>query len=412
MNFFIRFITRRNQSARMKLLKEQQRLSRAESRSTKFTVPQQQAFRKPIEEKQKDTSAALKRFLHKDGLSLLGIVVILLGGAYVITFRSPYLILSNITVNDTQFVSKTEVQDGLMSILQHRTFGIPRDRYVTTSQQRLEQELQKKFKQNFAVADITVQKKYPNSVEVVVTERIPSITWITKDGAGIEHFYTVDHDGKVTKETVKKAETDPKLPQISDKNRPQLWMNWQIIGTTYIDSVIALQKKLTDTGWGVQSFIFPPMACEQQEYVTQQIFADEIKDSISEKFKEKKRTVQEQFKKGDLGLEESLQALEDIKKEEAAERDGALSVNTSSAPRKLEWATVDKEVPCDYVQVATDLHVLATKGSEKTIELKFDTSRNLDEQLTQLQTVVTQGKVNTNEIQSIDLRIADRVYYK
>lgn len=411
MNFFIRFIGRRNQSARMKALKEQQRLLRSESRSTKFTPPQQpQVFRKSsMVDESSNRHTALKQFLRKDGWAAVGIVLIIIGGLYYMTFRSTYLVLSSVQINQTQFIPQSEVQQAVQDTLNRTTLGIPRNRFITVTENGVKHALEKKFADNFAVANITVTKSYPRTVDIMITERIPSIVWMTKDESRTERFYTIDHDGFVTKETTKREEIDPKLPLIEDKNRPRLGMNWQITRTQYLDSVIELQKKLSEADWTVQSFVFPAMTCEQQEYVAQQIFADEIKDSASEKFKEKKRIVQEKFKKGDLGIEESLQALEDIKKEELEERG---SVNGTIAPEKLEWATVDKEVPCDYVQVATDLHVLTKKGSEKTIELKFDTTRSLDEQLNQLQTVVNQGKILVDSVQVIDLRIADRVYYK
>ncbi len=413
MNFLTRFIQRRKQSTRMQALKEQQRLLRSQSRSTKFTTKQPTHFRQPEKTKKSDTESLLRQFFLKDGLAICGIGMIILGGAYIVIFNSNQFVLANIEIQETQFISKQEIEQATQTVLNRSTLGIPRNNYWTIRQEGIEASVKKALSSNFAVKDLQVTKDYPNTVKIAVTERIPSVTWITKDAARVERFYTIDHTGVVTKETMRREDVDAKLPQIEDKNRPQLGIHWQITSTDYIDTIIQLQEGLVDSGWSVQSFIFPAMTCEEQEYVAQQIFADEIKDSVSEKFKEKKRLVQEQFKKGDLGIEESLEALEDIKKEELAERDTAVNGAGNAIPaQKLEWATVDKAVACDYVQVASDVHVLAKKGSERVVELKFDTTRDIEAQLGQLQTVINQGSVSTETVKSIDLRIKDRVYYK
>ncbi len=412
MKVLLQAYKKRRQSARMQSLKEQQASLRAVSRSTKFVTPaQKNQFRKTQTPKTKtDARIAFDAFMRKDGFALAGIFGILGVGAYIIVFQSDQFVLRNITVNDTQFIPKQEVIDKTNALLQDSFLGIPKNRYWTISESSVTRQLKSGFANNFAAEDIQVTKKYPNTLQVQITERVPSVIWATRDAGGVDHYYTIDHKGVVTAETTNKNEVDTKLPQIFDKNRAQLGIGWQIIHPDYLSDLMAVKDLLVENGWNVESFVFPVMTCKEQEYVAQQIFADAITDSTTDAFKEKKRVIQEQFKKGELDIEESLAALEEVKKEEQ-ETKAPVATNTA-VPQKLEWATVDKVVACDFVQVASDLHVLIQKDGKGVIEVKFDTMRDMEQQVEQLRIVTQQGKVQSGTTKTVDVRIADRVYIK
>lgn len=348
----------------------------------------------------------------RNGVLAAGICLLLLGAALYFSSYTGRMDIAQVTVQETQFISHADIQRRIAEYQQSRLIGIiPRTMYWSFDEEALANQLQNAYEHEFAVEEVYVVKHFPDTVEVTVVEKIPSVTWVTKDHQGNEHFYLIDRQGVVTREISSFSETNEAFPRVRDDNRTTLGIGWQIISPAYIEAVLSAYEHCEPvTGFELDSFIMPPTVCMTQEYVTERLFEQEISESESEEYKEKKRDIQEQFKQGQLTIDESLDALEQIKLDEQGSDEG--EEGNQEPFEALSWEVVDKEVDCDYVKVMTDLRLVVRANPHKTFEIYIDTARDTKIQLHNAQTVIHTSVDDPEHITSVDVRIPDRAYIK
>ena len=351
-------------------------------------------------------------WLKKDGWALLGIIILLLTTIWYFGFYSSKFVITEVNIAETQFIAKDQIKNLIDDYKQKKILWIiPRDRYWTLNTEKLQNNTYQKLLNTYAIESLEIQKKFPNKLNVNIQERIPSIAWITiSKNKKTQKYYTVDRKGIVTQEIIKKEDIHPAFPQITDLNRTEFDIGWQVISAPYIEFILDLQEKFTArTSLEINHYIFPEIMCQERQYVAQEIFEQEILESASDEFKDKKRTIQEQFKEGLLTIDQSLESLENIKNEELVNL-GELKEGEDSY-QKTEWKTTYLETECDFVKVAADVHIL-TKGENGGFSVYFDSRNDLEQQLNNLQTVLNGNINNRNEINYIDVRMLSRVYYK
>lgn len=350
------------------------------------------------------------QWLRRDGWALGGIMLLILGTLYYFGIQSRTFILNDISISDLQFLNKEEVQNTTTTYLHSSFLGIlPRNTYWTLSKTALQEYLQESFRDKAALVSVTVSKTYPNSLHITLEERIPSLVWITKSEDKKQEYYLVDHQGIVTQIVADKEEIHPSLPRVHDENRGSLGLQWHIIGEEYIAFVLQLQSQFEkESGMTIESYTLPIIDCKKPTIMAEQIFSQEIQESTNEEFRQKKRNIQEQFQKGLLSVDESLDALEKIKKEETAKMNpGKGNDNTNTATMK--WQTVYIPTECDIVVVAHDVIIHAT-SQQGTINIIMDSTRPMQDQIQQLQRALQEQVAE--KFTTIDVRLSDRIYFK
>ncbi len=356
---------------------------------------------------QQQTVSGIKRWMQKDGWALVGIIILLGGAAYYWTIGSQRYVISQLTIQPTQFIPQERIQRVIQEHQQSKWLWlIQRNTYWTVQTKVLEQRLNSALAQEFTIDTIDVTRVYPQSLLITVNERIPSIRWITTSESGEEHQYTVDRLGVVAN-TPLDTNTINQLPILYDRNRSTMENGWWVINSAYIDYLLLVHEQLPVmiNGAAIQQYELPVVDCTERRIVAEKVFETEILESSSVEFKEKKRAVQERFKAGELTVDQSLEELERIKQEELRKRGEDV---TTDGSERLQWAAVTVDVECDLVKVATELHVVFTLN-DATITVYLDRTVDLQTQLENALTIIRQRSPVKDGLR-IDVRIPDRAF--
>lgn len=351
-------------------------------------------------------------WLKKDGWALIGIIILVFGstGYYILSKR-----ITEITISETIFLDSNEVRDSVSTFLDGKRLGVlPNNAYVFTSEESLKESLQSKFEQNYALEGVSVTKVYPDTVEVNITERVPSVTWVAKGKEKGERVYTVDQNGIVTHEIPNRDEANDAYPLIIDQNREDLGIDWQVISPEYIAFVMELHRTFTDTtGYEVKSYVLPKVSCHKQEYVAEEVFKKEIENSDSEELKNKKREIQERFQKGEITIDQSIELLEQINVQNGGDQPDGEKERSQGDVERIEFESVNVPTDCDFVKVGQDVMLnVVEPTSDSTFEIYFDTTHAVEKQLQHVLTILRTQVEDISTIKYIDVRVPDRVYYQ
>ncbi|PJA92954.1 MAG: hypothetical protein CO132_05365 [Candidatus Kerfeldbacteria bacterium CG_4_9_14_3_um_filter_45_8] len=347
--------------------------------------------------------------IKRDAVAVIGTVILVIAAFYVLAIRNPRFQLTEISITGAQYLSADEITQAAQGYLDSKFVGIvTRDTYWSAHEGSVERAIRDRFSDSYALDNVNVDIKYPNLVSITVVERIPSLAWVTHSTDKREHYYTIDRDGVVTEELVSFADLDPSFPRVRDDNRPELGLGWQIISKDYIDAVFFLHANFTaKTGLPLDAFAFPATTCQDRQFVAEKLFQQQILESGSDEFRSKRIEIQEMFQSGELSIDQSLDELERVKEEELLK----LGEENLDGFERLQWETVYVETLCDYVVVATDLH-LEIPDSAGGFTVRFDTRQDLTVQMENLASVLKSKVPDRSAVQYIDVRIPDRVYIK
>lgn len=348
-------------------------------------------------------------WIKKDGWAILGIFLLIAVttwyfGLYTQTFR-----IQNINVAETQYINQDDVTSSIDQYTSSKFLGfIKRNTFWTLRAEALESAVIASFSDSFAIESVEVNKDFPNTISIAIQERIPSVIWITT-GSDNDLYYSVDLDGFVTQVFANKDDFAESFPIIRDNNRGQLEIGWQIVSADYMNFLLQVHEMLPQkTKLKNESYVFPNVQCQERQYVAEKIFQQEILESASDEYREKKRNIQELFQQGLLTIDQSLDELEHIKNEELVQMG---EIDAGDGYSTMQWESIFVPIDCDFVKVATELHVVINQD-EKDYSVYLDSALNIDTQIQNLISVLQKIDLEDNNIQYIDLRFPDRVYYQ
>lgn len=352
----------------------------------------------------------LKQWLKKDGWAIIGIVFFVVLGAWYFGFKTGKFLITDIQVQQTEFTDYAEVQQAVSESIQKPiAFVVPRNYYWTLRSSRLREILLDHFNESYAIEEIRVTKEWPNKVSIEVDERVPAVTWITLNhSTKDERIYTVDRSGYVAQSLGSVEDTHQGFPRVYDGNRPELANGDHVASEQFMSFLLDLNEAFPEqTDYEIEKFHFPVVDCKERQYVAEEIFEQEILESSSEEFKERKREIQQQFLDGLLTIDQSLEELERLKTEELTK----LGELDADGFKKTEWQTVYVETPCDFPKVATDLHLEVADENGGFI-VYFDTGKDMNIQIENMQRVLKDYAGDVSAIRYIDVRLLDRAYYQ
>jgi len=354
----------------------------------------------------------VRQWLRTDGLAIGGIGVLCVVTGWYFGFHTERFMLSDIQINGLQFIAREDVNAALDRYTQSTVFGIvARNTYWTANEDALREALQESLAHNYALDSVTVEKTFPNHLTVSIRERIPQVTWITTNDSGEDAYYTVDRQGRVAQALSGSDAALPDFPVVRDQNNKTLIVGAQVVSPDYLSFLLNLNERFPEgTGLSVESFIFPPIECKQKQYVTEKIIEDEILDSQSEEFKNQKRTILEQFQNGNLTVDQSLTAIEEIKRQEM-EKLGQEGTSAASNLGVYQWQAVYVPTDCDYTKVARDVYIV-TGEDAGGFTVYMDSAVDPVIQMQNVRSVLQTTISDRTEVQYIDARFIDRVYYQ
>ncbi len=403
-----KFILKQIKRKRSREIQQQHGVERRE-RHTSYAV---RAARDERRQTQRSGFRGLvKAWLLKDGWAAIGIVALVGGALWYYGIGTGQFVITDIDINGVQFISSDEVRHEVSTVVDSRSWsGIKRNTYWTLRPEIVRDRLYDRFGGNHALNDVVVRKGWPNRLRVEVDERIPSISWVTTKG-GEQIRYLVDRSGVVTQMVYEDEYQDEAFPTVYDVNRASVEPGWHIISERYLDFALQVHETTEELfGLRVVELHLPEIACQERQYVAEQIFEREILDSASDEFRERKRDIQELFQQGVLSIDESLEELEAVKQEELV-RMGEIQ-DEDGAIKRLEFATVSVDVECDLVKVAQQMNIIVEDASQNTVEIYLDTTVELAIQLENALMILQNPATSIEQLRYIDVRIPDRAYYK
>lgn len=356
-------------------------------------------------------TSSFMMWMKKDGWALCGIFIIVFGFFGNALFFSEKRTLTAITISDTSFIEKSKIEKEIENYLNEKSFFfLPKKSYFLASTENIQQHIQNAFLDQYALESVSVEKIYPNILTVNIQERIPSVTWITGDEKN-QKIYTVDQNGVVTQELQTITEANAGYPIVRDKNRTSLGIGWYVISPEYMQFTTELHSTLYDTtNLSVKEFVLPKIECFQKEYVAEEVFKKAQNKEDSDEIKERKRAIQERFQRGEITIDESITLLEQInaenKENEPEEPD------TEKEVERIEWEMVNAPIECDIVEVGQDIYAKVENENKKEFMIYFDTTQDMNIQLEHVVSIIETQVKDITQLEYIDVRILDRVYYQ
>lgn len=388
-NFF-----RFNKKKRIRALRlEQEKNKKNEPRFANPYFPKEHIQK---EEKPKDFKTF---FLKKDGPAYTGIIFLLAACSLYIIFGTKYFYLKNIDIQGNKNITQEEIKNLLDNYLNQKKFYIiPNNNWFTINGEKAASTIKEGITNKFALAELSLDKKWPNTLQVNIKERIPGLVWISND-----QYYYLDIDGMPSQKIEDKQGINADFPVINDSNNAPVEINKQVVSKNIIDFILLLEDKFPASVLKIKSYIIPKITCQEIQYKMEKIFEEEINKTKDNKLKEKKKEILKKFNKGEISLDESLMQLENLKKEEKMS-----NVNNEEANEFVKWETNFVPKECNYVKVNSEINVLTDDG----FEIYFDSKQDIDKQIENLTNVLKQKIDNKEKLQYIDLRFIDRIYYK
>ena len=339
----------------------------------------------------------------KDGWVWLTIFFIIFSGGVVLTFFTPFMEISEVKIEGNKNIAYEEL-DGIINnyLGSNKLFIFPKKNFLFFGAEEAQAQVRENLNNQFALEDIDIIKNFPDNIEVRVLERIPGLLWISDNKK-----YLLDING-IPSEELQNKEDEGKYPHIIDKNKKPIQTGKQVISKDLVDFILILNKTFEEkTGLKIREYSIPQVQCQEKVYVAEKILTEEVEEEDDEKLKEKKKEILKQYNTGKITIEESLEKLEQVKKDSNKEKNKNKNQD-DSADEFIQWQTVYEPVECDLVKVNSEINILV----EDDYEIYFDSKLDLDMQINNLKNVLKETIDDPKAIDYIDLRFPDRVYYK
>ncbi len=351
-------------------------------------------FHNPYFKHEDPTPARIKR----DGLAILGSLVLLIALLWLVFSRWQFLSAQWITIGGEQYLTVDDIAEATRSALQRRRWLIFKQRFLPVlDETQLAADISATLSQKIQLRSVVVSADWPKTVNVTVSERVPGYVYINN-----KQYYYLDIQGTITQITTE-GEADPHFPHIREENKKRkVTVGENIVRPTVVDFISGLHDRFTaQSGLDIAEYAIMPVTCQEKQYVTEKIFADEIADSKSESSKSQKRAVLDQLRNNEITVDQSLDLLEEIKHAEGDK-------NTSGSDAFIQYEAEFVDVKCDYPTVTRDISVITQQG----VAIYFDTSLDLQQQLDHLKQILSSDIEDVTGLEYIDLRFTDRVYYR
>lgn len=329
---------------------------------------------------------------------------LVVGGIGFFLVKHSYFQITSIEVQGNQRISTEEIQNITLNTLNQPLLKfIPQDSYWVVRPQVIQNALLHQLKLAAAIDEITVQKKFPHTLRISLSERTPSMNWV----AG-ETWYILDPEGVIVQAYATPEDQDQSLPRIIDLNQTPVQPKKQIVSSNYVNFLRSVQEKFSSvTGISIDHYEIPLITCQQKQFVAEKAIEEEIAQEENELIKEQMRDIQERFQSGEIDIDESLLLIEEVR------QSGGQSEAETEVQKEAHIAFKAQYVAigCDLHTVLTDVAV-RTSGDQAGYLVYLDATLDLNTQLDNLNTVIQEKVTNPKALTYIDVRYTDRAYYK
>lgn len=338
------------------------------------------------------------KHLKRDGLAVLGSLILLLGLLWVVFGRWQLLSAQYITIGGEQYLTVDEIAEATRGALQQRRWLVFKQGFLPVlDEEQLAADITTKLNEKIQLRSVVVTTDWPKTVTVTVAERVPGYVYINN-----KQYYYLDVQGTITQVTTE-AEADPHFPHLREGNKKRkVEVGQNIVRPNVVEFVSQLHEEFTPvSNLDISEYSIMPVSCQEKQYVAEKIFEDEIAGSKTESSKKQKRDVLAKLRNNEITVDQSLDLLEEIKQGEGDQ-------SASGSDAFIQYEAEYKEVDCDYPTVTRDIAVVTQQGPA----VYFDTGLDLELQLNHLATVISSDIDDVSALDYIDLRFTDRVYYR
>lgn len=373
-----------------------QRLLKPEPESPKYTNPY-------FPKTKLSTQAAATSWFKKEGWAWGIAAGLLLGGISFFLLRHSYFQITTIQVQGTERISADEVKQITQTVLNQHWLGIPTDSFFVLRPGLVDQAIRQQLTSSLAVGELTITKHFPHTLTIQITERIPSMNWVSG-----ETWYVLDPDGEILQAYATPEDIDHALPTIIDLNQTPVQAKQVVVTADYVSFLRQLQSSFTsETGLGLDHFEIPLITCQQKEFIAEQAINDELSQVADDAVKTQIRAIQERFQAGEIDIDQSLQLIE-----EARQGTGqTVAENEAQHQAHIAFKAQYVAAGCDLKLVLTDV-AIRTIGDNAGFLVYLDSTLDINKQFENLKTVVREKVTNPKAISYIDVRYTDRAYIK
>lgn len=220
----------------------------------------------------------------------LGLLLIVLVVIYIFFYSSIFAI-KNVNIKSTENIPveiiKKNYVDWQMS--QSKLFILRQSNIFLFSRSWLKKNISQKFDPQ----ELKITKKLPDTLQIEIKEKTPSIVWVTQD-----KYYYLEQNGIASQEA-NKDKLMIGLPQINDESNADLKVGEQIIKKEVVQFILDLKEKIPqETGLNITSFSMPTRMSQQINVKTEKgfvIYFDPQRDTEAQVGK-LKRTINELLK--------------------------------------------------------------------------------------------------------------------
>lgn len=153
--------------------------------------------------------------------------VILVIGLIYYVFFSGYFVVESIIVEGTHYLSEEDIKPITEDFLDSKKWLIlPQNNLVLIDLEKLKGIISDDLADEFALSSLIVEKNYPSSIRIEITERVPSLTWVSNNIS-----YYIDRNGRITKRLEEEEVVDENFPKIYDLENRVVQLNQEVIAS-------------------------------------------------------------------------------------------------------------------------------------------------------------------------------------
>ncbi|MBU1036927.1 FtsQ-type POTRA domain-containing protein [Patescibacteria group bacterium] len=158
-------------------------------------------------------------------VSLFIILAVIVYLVYFFYFSDNFRI-NNINLQGNINLASEEIEEMIKNSLAKRNFFIfPENNYFLLNKKLI----RKDFQERYPLADLTISKKIPHTINIDITERVGQLIWVTN-----ERYYLMNLQGVLVKEFAAKELVNANMPVIYDNSNTPAYLNEQVISLSFI----------------------------------------------------------------------------------------------------------------------------------------------------------------------------------
>lgn len=183
-------------------------------------------------------------------------------GAVYFFFYSQFFRIDAVEIQGTQELTYDRVRYEINKAFVVRRFIIFRQSNIIIYNAETQE---KTLREALALNEIKIKKKFPRKLAVSLKEKIPNLTFISK-----EKYYYLDLNGTVSHE-VTAAEVKPHFPKVEDLNERKVKLNDRIFTEKIVQAIFKLQEDFAGkTNTTIERFLIPELNCPVEREVQPQ----------------------------------------------------------------------------------------------------------------------------------------------